>query len=65
MKIVELFEEIRKGNGQRVEQMLTSQVDMANQYLYGVTPLLYSIECGREDCSLVKFILSSVQLIIA
>lgn len=52
MKIIELFSEIKSGNEFKTSEILASHSFLINQYLYGVTPLLFSIECGQEKVAL-------------
>ena len=52
MKIIQLFTEIKNGDESSVGEIVAKDTNLFNQYLYGVTPLLYSIECGREDIAL-------------
>lgn len=52
MSLFDLFNEIKCGNLSQVKEILKSKPNLANQYLYGVTPMLYSIECNREDIAL-------------
>ena len=52
MKIIELFSEIKSGNEIKTSEILARNSFLINQYLYGVTPLLFSIECGQEKVAL-------------
>lgn len=52
MKISSLFSEIRDGNVPKVKEKLSSTPTLVNEYLYGATPLLYSLECGCEEIAL-------------
>lgn len=53
MNSFELFSEIKNDNVENVKQLLHSHPDLINEYLYGVTPFLYSIECGSRDVALL------------
>ena len=59
MTAIELFNEIKNDNLNNVKRILQSKPNLINSYLYGVTPLLYAIECGHENlaielCKLTK-----------
>ena len=45
----ELFKEIKNGSVDRVKDIIQSQPGLLNKYFYGVTPLMYSIECEQEE----------------
>ena len=47
-----LFDEIRKGNLEKIKEILVADPNLVNKYLYGVTPFLYSLECGNQEISL-------------
>lgn len=63
MTIIEdLFSEIKQGNVSKVKEILTNHANLANQYLYGATPLIYSIESNREEVALALCSLPSVDI---
>lgn len=43
-----LFDAIKDGNLQLVSEIVAKNPSHLNEYLYGVTPLMYSLECGNE-----------------
>lgn len=47
-----LMTEIKNGAVDQVRELVRRNSNIINEYLYGVTPLLYSIECKREDLAL-------------
>ena len=48
----ELFKEIKLGNVDQVTEIIQNQPNLLNRYFYGVTPLMYSIECEQEEVAL-------------
>lgn len=52
MTIIELFQEIKNGDLIRVKEILSLNPKLLNEYYYGVTPFMYSIECEHEDIAL-------------
>ena len=52
MNIVDLFSEIKSKNIDVVRRAIELGSVNLNEYCYGVTPLLYAIECGNEDIAL-------------
>ncbi|CAF0712969.1 unnamed protein product [Brachionus calyciflorus] len=45
----DLFQNIKNGNIEKCREILSSQPNLINKYFYGVTPLMYSIECEQEE----------------
>ena len=52
MSLFELFNEIRNDNVGNFKQILSENPSLINEYLYGVTPLLYSIECNSPNIAM-------------
>ncbi len=52
MNLVELFKSIKNDNLSKVKEILNDRPSLINEYLYGVTPLHYSIECQNEKIAL-------------
>lgn len=52
MNSFELFNEIKNDEVDNVKQVLHKHPKLINEYLYGVTPFLYSIECGSNNVAL-------------
>lgn len=52
MSLFELFNVIREDNVSEFQKLITNHPDLLNEYLYGVTPLLYSIECNSQNISM-------------
>jgi hypothetical protein len=52
LRMFTLFDEIRNGNLEKIKEILFADQNLVNKYLYGVTPFLYSLECGNQDISL-------------
>jgi len=52
MNLAELFKSIKNDNLSKVKEILNDRPSFINEYLYGVTPLHYSIECQNEKIAL-------------
>lgn len=52
MNIVEILREIKSNNIDTVKRAIEQSSLNFNEYCYGVTPLLYAVECGNEDIAL-------------
>ena len=52
MNIIELFNLIKNNNVAKVKETLAKTPKFLNEYCYGVTPLLYSIESNSESIAL-------------
>lgn len=52
MNLSELFQEIKNGSLSKVRDIVSNEPNIVNEYYYGVTPLMYSIECEKEDIAL-------------
>lgn len=52
MSLFELFNEIRNDNRVEFRRLINENPNLINEYLYGVTPLLFSIECNSSDIAL-------------
>lgn len=50
--LVEIFDSIKNNDLVKLNNILSSNTNLINKYLYGVTPFLYAIECGNEDIAL-------------
>jgi hypothetical protein len=48
---LQLFSDIRNGDLTKVRECLSSDSSLVNKFMYGVTPLMYSIECQNEEIS--------------
>lgn len=62
MKIIELFSEIKSGNVSKVKELCSANANLVNQYLYGVTPLLYSIECNQAEVAVALCSIPDIDL---
>lgn len=51
-KLVSLFKEIREENLNAVKEIILQDSSILNEYLYGVTPFIYSVECERESIAI-------------
>ncbi len=52
MSLFELFNTIRNDDLNSFKTLINTNASLINEYLYGVTPLLYSIECKSEKISM-------------
>ncbi len=52
MSLFELFDTIRNDDFNSFKTLINTNPSLINEYLYGVTPLLYSIECKSEKISM-------------
>ena len=52
MSLAELFKSIKYDDSTKVKEILKDRPSFINEYLYGVTPLHYSIECQNEKIAL-------------
>jgi hypothetical protein len=51
-EFLQLFSDIRSGEVAKVNDLLATDSSLINKFMYGVTPLMYSIECQNEEISL-------------
>ena len=49
---LQLFSDIKNGDSLKVKSSIESSPTWLNKFIYGVTPLMYAIECGNEEISL-------------
>jgi ankyrin repeat protein len=60
MDLIEIFRAIKQNDLTIVKQLASRNSQKLNDYLYGVTPFLYSIECKNEDIALELLQVSTV-----
>lgn len=52
MSLFELFNEIKNDNLVEFRRLINENPNLINEYLYGATPLLFSIECNSSDIAM-------------
>ena len=62
MSLIELFDSIKNNNLNETKKILKDNPNYLNEYLYGATPFLYSIECKNEPIAMELCEMSSLDV---